>query len=72
MKRILIVRKKTVKGRIQGASIPSMQMLMTARNTTLSKMIKMCETCGVFKQQDDDEDNAYKGTTPKIDVRSSN
>ena len=33
---------------------------------------KMCETCGVVKQQDDDEDNAYKGTTPKIDVRSSN
>ena len=32
---------------------------------------KTCETCGVFKQQDDDEDNAYKGTTPKIDVRSS-
>ena len=33
---------------------------------------KNCETCGVFKQQDDDEDNAYKGTTPKTDVRSSN
>ena len=33
---------------------------------------KTCETCGVFKQQDDDEDNAYKETTPKSNVRISN
>ena len=33
---------------------------------------KNCETCVVFKQQEDDEDSAYKGTTPKNDVRISN